>query len=100
MITMDGIDYLTADEALQRRLINKAEYERWIYGGLTKKQHDHSMALAMEANMIFNAEQAANIRQIAILREHLGLKDVPYWKVKRAQRKGNHAEPLRHWKTR
>ena len=53
MITRDGVNYLTAEEALARRLVNKAEYERWVYGGLTKKQHDHMIALALESNRIF-----------------------------------------------
>ena len=50
MQTINGIDYLTAGEALARRIVNKAEYERWIYGGLPKKQHDHMIALALESN--------------------------------------------------
>lgn len=50
MQTINGINYITAEEALERRPINKAEYERWIYGGLTKKQHDHMIAMALETS--------------------------------------------------
>jgi hypothetical protein len=54
MQTINGIDYLTAEEALARRIVNKAEYEKWIYGGLTKKQHDHMIALALESNRLYH----------------------------------------------
>ena len=50
MQIVNSIEYITADEALACRLVNKAEYERWIYGGLTKKQHDHMIAMALETS--------------------------------------------------
>lgn len=46
--------YITADEALARRMINQEQYERWIYGGLSKKEHDRMIALAMKANDEFH----------------------------------------------
>lgn len=57
MQIVNGIEYLTAEEALARRLVNKAEYERWIYGGLTKKQHDHMIDLAMKSHEKFMSAQ-------------------------------------------
>jgi len=50
MQIVNGITYLTADEALARRLVTKAEHERWIHGGLTKKQHDRMIAMALETS--------------------------------------------------